>query len=264
MVKPTTHSETYPMKRTAFLAYGVISHLLFLAIYFYFAGWMVNFLVPKSIDSAPAGPLGEALAINLALIGLFAAQHSIMARPAFKAVWTKWIPQPIERSTYVLIANVVLALLIWQWRTIDAVIWQVPSGLATYFAMGLFIVGVLAVPAVSLLINHFDLFGTRQVWLYFCQQQYTHLPFATPMVYRHVRHPLYLGWTLFFWMTPVMTAGHLLFAASMTIYMVLASKVEERDLVHHFGTRYEDYRASVPAFVPRLAPARQEAAPDAA
>jgi protein-S-isoprenylcysteine O-methyltransferase Ste14 len=250
------------MKRTAFLAYGVISHLLFLAVYLYFAGWMVNFLAPKSIDSAPAGPLGEALAINLALIGLFAAQHSIMARPAFKAIWTKWIPQPVERSTYVLIANVVLALLMWQWRTIDAVIWQVPAGLVTYLTMGLFIVGVLAVPAVSLLINHFDLFGTRQVWLYFRKRPYTSLPFKTPMVYRHVRHPLYLGWALFFWVTPIMTAGHLLFAASMSLYMVLASKVEERDLVRHFGTQYEDYRLRVPAFVPRLAPARQEVAPD--
>jgi len=252
------------MKRTAYLAYGVISHLLFLAIYFYFAGWMVNFLVPKGIDSPPAGPLGEALAINLALIGLFAAQHSIMARPAFKAVWTKWIPQPIERSTYVLIANVVLALLMWQWRTIDAVIWKVPDGLATYFVTGLFIAGVLAVPAVSLLINHFDLFGTRQVWLYFRKRPYTSLPFKTPRVYSHVRHPLYLGWALFFWATPVMTAGHLLFAASMTIYMVLASKVEERDLVQHFGTQYEDYRVRVPAFVPRLASGKQEVVSDVA
>jgi len=250
------------MQRTAFFAYGVISHLLFLAVYFYFAGFMVNFLAPKSIDSDPAGPLAAAVVIDLALVGLFAAQHSIMARPAFKAVWTKWVPQPIERSTYVMVSNLVLVLLMWQWRAIDAVVWRVPDGLPTYLATGLFIVGVLAVPAVSLLINHFDLFGTRQVWLYFRQRPYTSLPFKTPMVYRHVRHPLYLGWALFFWVTPVMTAGHLLFAASMSLYMVLASKVEERDLVRHFGTQYEDYRASVPAFVPRLVPAKQEVAPE--
>jgi len=184
---------------------------------------------------------------------MFGVQHSVMARPWFKRVWTRVVPGPIERSTYVLLSCLVTMLLMWQWRGIDAVVWNVEQPLARGLAWGLFAIGWLLVPAVSLLINHFDLFGTRQVWLYLRGQEYTSLPFGTPLLYKHVRHPLYIGWTLAFWATPTMTAGHLLFAAVLTGYMALAAVVEERDLVAHFGGQYVEYRRRVPMFVPRLA-----------
>ncbi len=241
------------MTRVAFFSYSIICYLLFFATYAYMAGFVGNYVVPKSIDvPAAADPVGWAVAINLALVGVFALQHSVMARPAFKAVWTRLVPHPIERSTYLLFSCLVLALLMWQWRPIDAVVWSVPSGVGYYLLTGLFAVGWLMVPTVSLMINHFDLFGVRQGWLHLRGRENTPLPFGTPMLYAHMRHPLYVGWFLAFWATPSMTVGHLLFAGSLTLYMVLASKVEERDLVRHFGRMYEEYRRHVPAFVPRL------------
>jgi protein-S-isoprenylcysteine O-methyltransferase Ste14 len=212
-----------------------------------------NYVVPKSIDAPPASAgysVGWATTVDMLLVLMFAVQHSVMARPGFKAVWTRIVPQPIERSTYVLLSNVALGLLIVLWQPIDAVVWQTPSGVATYLAIALFAAGWLLVPAVSFMLNHFDLFGTRQVWLHLRNKPYTSLRFATPGLYGVVRHPLYIGWAMAFWCTPTMTVGHLLLAASLTIYMALASRVEERDLVSHFGAEYEDYRRRVPAFVP--------------
>ncbi len=240
------------MKRWLFLVYGVAGHATFLATYAYMAGFVGNFLVPKTIDAPAGGHMAQAIAINLLLVGIFAVQHSVMARPDFKVLWTHLVPQPIERATYVWMANAVTILLMWQWRPIDALVWDVEQPVVRGMLWSLFAAGWLAVPLVSLLINHFDLFGTRQVWLYWRNKPYTELPFRTPGAYAHVRHPLYLGWGLSFWAIPTMTVGHLLFAASLTAYMMLAAIVEERDLVDHFGQTYKDYSRRVPMFVPRL------------
>jgi protein-S-isoprenylcysteine O-methyltransferase Ste14 len=224
--------------------------LLFLATYAGLAGFVGNLLVPRSIDSAPADPVGRAIAIDLVLIALFGLQHSIMARPGFKRIWTRIVPQPIERSTYVLASCGVVLLLIWQWRSIDPVVWDVQNPAGRALLYGIFAVGWLIVPTVSLLISHFDLFGTRQVWLHLRGQEYTSLPFRTPSVYKLVRHPLYVGFFIGLWATPTMTAGHVLFASALTAYILIAVIFEERDLLVQFGKAYEEYRSRVPMFVP--------------
>lgn len=240
------------MQRWLFFIYGVICHLLFLAAFAYLAGFVGNFLVPKSIGTPSSVSLGVAAAIDLGLVLLFGLQHSIMARPKFKRWWTRMVPQPIERSTYVLLSCVVTFLLVWLWQGIDVVIWDVQQPLWRNLLWGLFAAGWLLVPVVSLMIDHFDLFGTRQVWFYLRGREYTSPEFRVPGLYKWVRHPLYIGWGLAFWATPTMTLGHLLFASSMTIYMVIASKIEERDLLDHYGPQYEEYQRQVGAFVPRL------------
>lgn len=239
------------MRRWSFFVYGVFAHLLFLPISLYMACFVGGLLVPKTIDSPSAGGV-YAAGVDLALIGLFALQHSIMARPWFKEYWTRLVPQPIERSTYVLASCAVTVLLMWQWRGLDAVVWNVEQPVARGILWGLFAAGWMAVPAVTLLLNHFELFGVRQVWLYLRGRPYAPLPFRTPLAYRRVRHPLYLGWALAFWATPTMTLGHLLFAGAMTLYMVGAAFIEERDLVRHFGSVYREYQRRVPMFVPRF------------
>lgn len=239
------------MRRWSFFVYGVFCHLLFLATYAYMAAFVGGFLVPTSMDSVSAEPL-YAASVDLLLIGLFALQHSIMARPWFKRAWTRLIPEPIERSTYCLFSCVLLFLLMWQWQGIGPVIWSVEQPVGRWLMWALFAAGWLMVPAVSLMINHFDLFGTRQVWLYLRGRPYTSLPFRTPLLYSRIRHPLYIGWTLAFWATPTMTLGHLLFAVTMTLYMAAAARIEERDLVGHFGDTYRAYQRRVPAFIPRL------------
>jgi methanethiol S-methyltransferase len=240
------------MKRGLFLAYGVAGHATFLATYVYMAGFVGNLIVPKTIDNPPSGLASQAVAINLLLVAMFAVQHSVMARPAFKRLWTRFVPQPIERATYVWMANAATILMMWQWQPIDAVVWHAEQPVVRVILWSLFGAGWLAVPLVSLMINHFDLFGTRQVWLFWRNKPYTDLPFRTPAAYAHVRHPLYLGWGLFFWAIPTMTVGHMLFTGSLTTYMMLAAIVEERDLVAHFGQLYEGYSARVPMFVPKL------------
>jgi methanethiol S-methyltransferase len=251
--------EGTTMKRSVFFAYSVGCYVMFFAVFAYMAGFVANVGVPKSIDSATATPVGVAVVIDMFLLELFAAQHSIMARPAFKRVWTQYVPEVIERSTYVLASNLVVMLLMWQWRGIDTVVWDVRQPVMRAALWGLFAVGWLLVPAVSLMINHFDLFGIRQAWLNLKGQAYEALPFRVPLLYKWVRHPLYIGWTIAFWATPTMTVGHLLFAGVLTIYMALAAQVEERDLVAHFGRLYEDYRRRVPMFVPRWRGADAEA-----
>jgi len=240
------------MKRWLFFVYGVTCHVLFFAVFAYMAGFVGNFLVPKTIDSTVEGATATAIAVNLLLLGLFAAQHSIMARPGFKRIWTRFVPTPIERSTYVLASCVVSVVLMWQWRGIDTIVWNAQSTLIRAVLWGLFASGWLLVPFVSLLIDHFDLFGTRQVWLQLKGREYESLPFREPLLYKRVRHPLYIGWALAFWATPTMSVGHLLFAVVLTGYMGLATIVEERDLVDHFGNQYEQYRRRVPRFLPRL------------
>lgn len=244
------------MKRWTFLIYGVACHLLFLGVFAYMAAFVGNLFVPWSIDSAGGGSILAAVAVNVLLISLFGLQHSIMARPAFKRVWTRIVPRPIERSTYVLASCIVTIVLMWQWRTIDTLVWDVQQPLARGVLWVLFAAGWLAVPLISLLIDHLDLFGTRQVWLYFRGREYTSLPFRVPSAYRHVRHPLYLGWAMAFWATPTMTVGHLLFAGVLTAYMAAAATVEERDLIAHFGRQYVEYRRQVPMFVPQFTGAR--------
>jgi protein-S-isoprenylcysteine O-methyltransferase Ste14 len=239
------------MRRRLFFLYGATGYVLFLGIYVYMAGFLGNFWVPKSIDSVSGGPVAAAVLVNLALMALFGVQHSVMARPAFKRVWTRIIPEPIERSTYMMASNAVTIVLMWQWRGIATVVWHVELPVARAAIWGLFAAGWLLVPAVTMMIHHFDLFGVRQVWLHLRGQDYESLEFRTPLLYKHVRHPLYIGWMIFFWATPTMTAGHLLFAAVLSGYMILAVRFEERDLVAHFGEKYEAYRRRVPMFIPR-------------
>lgn len=248
------------MKRLLFFTYGVVGHLLFLVTYAWLGAFVCNLYLTHTIDRPAGAPLASSIVIDLLLVGAFALQHSVMARPAFKAVWTRIVPKPIERSTYVYASCLVVALLIVAWRPIDLVVWQAPAGLWSGLLSGLCVIGWFMVPTVSLMIDHFDLFGTRQVWIHLCGREYDALPFHTPMLYRFIRHPLYVGWAIAFWATPTMTLGHLVFAASMTVYMVLASLVEERDLVAYFGRAYEEYQRRVPRFVPRFTPgARSEA-----
>jgi len=240
------------MTRIAFFVYGVLCHLLFLAVY---AGLAVFFagvpLLPWAVDGPAGLPLGGALAVNAALVLAFGLQHSVMARPWFKRLWTRIVPEPIERSTYVLLSCVMLVGLMALWQPIGPVVWDLPAGPARWAMWTLFAAGWLMVPLVTLMISHFDLFGTRQVWLHLTGRPYTSLPFRTPMLYSRMRHPLYVGWAIAFWSAPTMTVGHLLLAALLTGYMLVAVVFEERDLVAHFGRAYEDYRRRVPMFVPR-------------
>jgi protein-S-isoprenylcysteine O-methyltransferase Ste14 len=239
------------MRRSLFFIYGAVAYVLFLVIYAYMAGFLGNFWVPKSIDSASGEPIATAVLINLVLLALFGVQHSVMARPAFKRIWTRIVPEPIERSTYVMASNAVTILLMWQWRGIDQVLWHVEQPVVRVAIWCLFATGWLLVPAATMMIHHFDLFGMRQVWLHLRGRDYESLEFRTPLLYKHLRHPLYVGWMIFFWATPTMTAGHLLFAGVLSGYMVLAVRFEERDLVAHFGEKYEAYRRHVPMFIPR-------------
>jgi protein-S-isoprenylcysteine O-methyltransferase Ste14 len=238
------------MRRWLFFAYGVACHLLFLVVFAYMACFVGDFLVSKTIDSAAAGSTSNAIVVDLLLLALFSLQHSVMARPGFKRVWTRIIPEPIERSTYVLVSCAVTILLMWQWRGMDGVVWNVEQLMFRGVLWALFAAGWFLVPLASMLIHHFDLFGTRQVWLYLRGKAYQALPFRVPSLYKHVRHPLYVGWAVAFWATPTMTWGHLLFAGVLTGYMGIAALLEERDLVAHFGRQYEEYRERVPMFIP--------------
>jgi len=239
-------------QRLLFLAFSVVCWCMFLGVFLYACGFVGNFLVPKTIDGAPTDPLWKALLINSALIGIFGIQHSVMARPGFKRVWTRVIPEPIERSVYVLISNLLMILLFWQWRPMGGVIWNVENEVGRIALYTLFGIGWAIVPAATLMTNHFDLFGLRQAWLHFRGREYTPIRFGPRGFYRYVRHPLYVGWLLAFWATPTMTAAHLLFAVLTTAYIIAAIPLEERDLIAHLGGAYRDYRRRVPALVPGL------------
>lgn len=246
------------MRRFLVLGYGVACYLLFLGVFLYAIGFVGGFLTPTRLDAAPGDspttdPLRAAL-VDLALVAAFGLQHSVMARPAFKRLWTRWIPAPIERSTYVLATNLALGLLFWQWRPLGGIVWNLEAGWARGLAWSLYGLGWLTVLVATCLIHHFDLFGLRQTWLYFRGRPYRPLPFVTPGPYRFVRHPLYIGWILVLWATPTLTISHLLLAGSLTVYILAAIRWEERDLVK-FHQAYAEYRQRVPMLIPRW-PAR--------
>jgi protein-S-isoprenylcysteine O-methyltransferase Ste14 len=246
-------------------AYGVMSYLIFLGTFLYAIGFVGDFLVPKSLDSAPEMPFGRALLINIALLYLFALQHSVMARPAFKRWWTKFVPQPVERSTYVLFSSLALLLLFWQWQPMGGTVWHVENSPGRLLLYSLSAFGWLLVLVSTFLINHFDLFGLRQVFLYLLGREYTSLKFAMPGPYKLVRHPLYAGWFLAFWATPTMTVAHLVFALLTAAYILIAIYFEERDLLTAHGESYAEYRRQVPMLVPRFFAKKgipQQAAPE--
>lgn len=238
------------LKRILFFAYGTFSYLIFLATFLYAIGFIGNFGVPTTLDGAATRPLGISLAIDVALLTLFAVQHSVMARKWFKEWWTRMVPKPIERSTYTLFSSVAMILLFALWQPLGGVIWSIQDPTARLVLRGLFAFGWALVLLSTFLINHFDLFGMRQVWLYLLGKPYSALRFGTPGPYRLVRHPLYLGWLFAFWMTPEMTAAHLLFSIATTAYILLAIQFEERDLVREHGDSYEEYRRRVPMLIP--------------
>lgn len=237
-------------KRIAFFAYGSLTYLIFLGTFLYAIGFIGNFGAPRTLDGAPSGPLAVAFAIDVALLTLFAVQHSVMARRWFKDWWTRIVPKPLERSTYVLFSSLALVLLFWQWRPLGGLVWSIEDPTGRIVLRVLFAFGWSLVLVSTFLINHFDLFGLRQVWLNLIGRPYTRLRFGTPGPYRLVRHPLYVGWLFAFWCTPTMTLAHLLFSVATTGYILIAIQFEERDLVHEHGDRYEAYRRSVPMLIP--------------
>lgn len=238
------------MKRTLVFAYSLINYLVFVGVSLYLAAFLSNQLVPRSIDAAPTGLLWQALVVDLLLLAAFAVQHSVMARPSFKQWWTRIVPAPAERSTYVMFSNLALILLFWQWQPMGGVIWDVRAPMGRGIIYGLFAFGWFNVLLATFMINHFDLFGLRQAWLYLHGKAYTTLAFKTPGPYRLVRHPLYVGWLMVFWAAPTMTVGRLAFALAMTVYILVAIWFEERNLVEHHGQAYVDYRRKTPMLVP--------------
>jgi protein-S-isoprenylcysteine O-methyltransferase Ste14 len=238
------------MNRFLTVGYGALCYAVFMAAFLYAIGFVGNIAVPRSVDRGVVAPIGQAVAVNVLLLALFAIQHSVMARPAFKRWWTRFVPSPVERSTYVLLASLVLFLLYWQWRTMPAVVWDLTSPLQRLGLWALFWLGWVNVLAATFMINHFELFGLRQVYSVWREKPNTDLGFRKPVLYRFVRHPIMLGFIMAFWATPTMTAGHLLFAVCTTGYILVAVHLEERDLAGALGDPYREYRSEVAMFLP--------------
>lgn len=238
-------------RRILSFIYGILTYIIFLASFLYAIAFVGDFLVPRTINTGPeAESLWQALLINAGLLGLFAIQHSVMARDGFKKWWTKIIPKPIERSTYVLLSSLILILLFWQWRPMPDVIWNVESGVLQAVLIGLFWLGWGLVLLSTFMINHFDLFGLRQVYLHLKDKEITPVEFKEPGLYKYVRHPLMLGFIIAFWATPYMTLGHLVFAIATTGYIFVGVWLEERDLIRQHGEKYKKYRERVRMLIP--------------
>jgi methanethiol S-methyltransferase len=238
------------MSRLLAFLYGVIAYFIFFGTFLYLIGFVGGLVVPKTIDSGETAPFGTAIAINLALIALFGIQHTVMARPGFKAWWTKMVPRPVERSTYVLIASLILIVMMWQWRPMTGTVWLVENEIGAAIIWAFFAAGWLLVLGSTFAIDHFDLFGLRQVFRNLRGQDQAPVDYKESWFYRFVRHPLMLGFLIAFWAAPHMTVGHLLFAAGFTVYILIALQYEERDLVAAHGDRYKDYQRRVSMLIP--------------
>jgi protein-S-isoprenylcysteine O-methyltransferase Ste14 len=237
------------MSRILVPLYGAVSYVVFLASFLYAIAWLGGFIVPKTIDSGPAAPLLEAIVVNLALLTAFALQHSVMARPGFKRWWTRFVPPPVERSTYVLAASLLLFAICLGWRPLPETVWRA-EGVAAIALWALFATGWLVVLSATFMINHFELFGLRQVWLHARGRAYAAPHYVERLLYRFVRHPIMLGFLIAFWSAPTMSVGHLLFAVVTTAYILVALQLEERDLLKEHGASYAAYRERVPMLVP--------------
>jgi protein-S-isoprenylcysteine O-methyltransferase Ste14 len=238
------------MGRFVAFLYGLAAYLVFLPTFSYAVGFLGGFIVPKNIDSGPAVPFAEAMVVNIALMSLFALQHSVMARPQFKRWWTKVVPEAVERSTYVLFTSVALILLFWQWRPMPTIVWHISNPDLAMAVSGVFGFGWLLVLLSTFMINHFHLFGLEQATWVLAGRKVGKPVFETPMLYRYVRHPIYLGFMIAFWAAPTMTLGHLLFAGVTTAYIFIGIAFEERDLIEAFGDEYRHYREKVAMLVP--------------
>jgi protein-S-isoprenylcysteine O-methyltransferase Ste14 len=240
------------MKRAATLAYGLLSYAVFFAVFLYSIGFIGNLIVPKSIDSVPTVSTGTALFINAALLAVFAVQHSLMARPFFKRAWTKIVPESCERSTYVLFSSLAMILLFALWQPMGGVIWDIQNDVARTSIYAAYALGWILLLWSTFAIDHFDLFGLRQVWRYALGREYEAPTFKQPILYRIVRHPLYVGWLVIFWATPTMTIAHLFFAVATSLYILIAIQLEERDL-YDAHPEYAEYKSKVPMLIPSLA-----------
>ena len=240
------------MGRLITFLYGLVSYVVFFITFLYAIGFVSDLVVPKTIDTGTIVSSAQAFIVNLVLMSVFAIQHSVMARKQFKRWWTQFVPKAIERSTYVLLSSLALLLLFWQWRSMPGVVWNVGNTLARDVLWALCGLGFAVVLFTTCLINHFDLFGLRQVYLNLKRQPYTSAGFRTPLLYRLVRHPLMLGFIIAFWATPIMTVAHLVFSVATTAYILIAVQFEERDLAAYFGSVYEEYRGRVPMLLPWL------------
>jgi protein-S-isoprenylcysteine O-methyltransferase Ste14 len=249
------------MGRLIMFLYGVGCYGIFFGTFLYAIGFVTNLVVPKSIDATPTASLGWALLVNTLLLGLFAVQHSGMARQGFKKAWTRIVPEPVERSTYVLFASLALLLLFWQWEPMGGVVWDVQNETFRLVLLAVSLAGFGLVLVSTFLINHFDLFGLRQVTLHLLGREYRPLGFRTPVLYNYVRHPIYLGFVVAFWAAPTMTAAHMVFALATTGYILIAIQLEERDLVHAHGEAYDAYRRRTSMLVPRPSRAEQAELP---
>lgn len=239
------------IKKISVFLFGVLSYALFFGCLVYFMGWIAGIGTPTAIDAAPRLPMSQALAVDFGLLLAFAVQHSVMARPGFKAWWTRFVPHSLERSIYVLASSIALLAVMVLWQPVGGVMWDFTSSTARVAVYGVFALGWVILFLATFLINHFDLFGLRQVWLQLMGRAYSQLPFKTPFMYRWVRHPLYVGWLLIFWAAPTMTLAHFTLAVCWTAYILIAIQLEERDLVR-MHREYAKYREEVPMLIPRL------------
>ena len=244
------HTKAGPIARVTAFLYGIVAYLVFFGAFLYAIGFVTGLMVPKTIDTGTVVPVTEALVVNILLMSLFAVQHSVMARRQFKEWWTQYVPKPVERSTYVLLASLALILLFWQWRAMPALVWQIADPTIAKAVTLLSFIGWLLVLTSTFLINHFELFGLHQTANNLAGREMPPPRFRTPLYYKFVRHPIYLGFIIAFWAAPTMTIGHLLFAAVTTAYIVVGALLEERDLIDLFGDDYRRYKDRVSMLVP--------------